>query len=87
MRFKIQVTNEDIRKGRRGTICHCPIARAVKRELGAAGREVRVFPTLLRFQNRRLGQFDICMPSEAKAFVKDFDGGEQVQPFEFDIKI
>ena len=58
----------------------CPIALAAKRKLG----EVRVSAQYL-FINGEIVPTNL--PEEAQYFVREFDAGGEVEPFEFRIEI
>lgn len=81
----IHVTQEDIDKGTRGSFLACPIARAVKRQVGVRWAEVsddhiRVADTALSGNVTRFRT-----PPEAADFINDFDSEEEVEPFSFEL--
>jgi hypothetical protein len=84
---KIQVTEEDIKNG---TPCQdwcCPIALALRRAgfLAAKVGRSRCFV-------QSAGDDETCtwrqpaLPADAREFVRDFDEGYPVDPFEFDLE-
>ena len=80
MKLKIIVTEEDIRKGSRGQADTCPIAYATCRALGV--NRVYVDSEYLCYAT------DSCsLPDEATEFIRRFDTGMKVKPFEFEIEI
>lgn len=77
--FEIQVTDADIREGRRGECSFCPIALAGDR---AIGTNCRVgFKHI--FTETHVGD----LTPEAQQFVRDFDLGGQVVPFSFTVEM
>ena len=77
----IHVTEEDIRSASRGTVDLCPIAKAIKRELGMT-HNVVVYGRTAEVNDRRTS-----LPLSASTFVHDFDSGYPVHPFTFKIGI
>ena len=79
--LRIKVTQEDIDKGCAEAATCCPIARAIGRRI-PDGR-VAVLG--------RSGSIDheaiLLMPVSCLNFVKHFDSGRNVEPFEFDLVI
>lgn len=76
--MRIAVTEQDIKEGRQGSYLSCPIALAIQRTTEA--RSVLV--------GRRTANVDgtvFVLPASAEFFVGDFDAGESVEPFEFDL--
>lgn len=76
--MKIRVTKLDIKRGTASSDTECPVARAVRRCTGFKGVHASLgwittksvmFPT----------------PDEARDFMKRFDYGCFVEPFEFDL--
>lgn len=79
--MKIQVTLEDIQKGKRFNPNYCPIALAASR---ACGKMVCVGHTCMQV----LGEFGYRdLPDVARNFTYLFDNNESVQPFEFEINL
>lgn len=81
-KIKINVTARDIISGKRGQCSECPIAIAASRKLktrmtvGVAGMQPMAFswPTI---------KLETC----AISFVREFDKGQDVKPFQFTIEI
>lgn len=77
----IQVTAEDISLGIRGRTSRCPVALAFNRT-GCSTSFVIVTPKLAReYQSHRCWE----LPPEATDFIKRFDAGLPVEPFEFEV--
>lgn len=78
--MKIKVTEQDIKEG---TICspwHCPVAKALFRNLK---EEVTVLGPKFRIRYDKT----ILLPIKVKEFIHSFDNGEKVEPFEFEVKV
>lgn len=73
--MKIQVTAEDIRRGRPGICGGCPIALAMRRAFGVPIESWR-FVSSTNYS---------ALPQVATVFVVDFDAGRPVQPIEFEV--
>jgi hypothetical protein len=78
---RIEVTQEDIDKGRRFRAQDCPLARAISRafngrytSVGARGFSIEDSPRYI-------------LPPEVYAFRRAFDDGEPVQPITFYVKV
>lgn len=83
-RIKVQVTAEDIKDGLPHRCSQCPIALAIKR--GHNINDVQVAPfghTELLFAT--VNGHSRPLPPGAAQFVRDFDAGRDVSPFEFDL--
>ena len=76
MKKLIKVTQEDINNGVRGSAYSCPIANACARESIFVG----VGDVIIRFKPN--GAI-IHTPESVKKFVKKFDKGKSVEPFNF----
>ncbi len=77
----VEVTAQDIAKGRKFGCTTCPVALAVARVTGGqcyvGGGYLDVF-----------GVYEVIEHTDrVAAFIEQFDGGEPVQPFEFDLTI
>ena len=81
-RVKIEITANDIRLGKRGQPTSCPIARAIKRELGDHPKVggSGSFSIMLGGEYQRYSA-----PDKAGKFVYRFDtdGKDAVKPFSF----
>lgn len=78
--MKIEVTQDDINRGIRSSYCECPIALALQRKLSISDIEV--------------GDTSICVnkikyrhTDETLDFISEFDEGEYVEPFTFELEI
>lgn len=83
MRVRIEVTQNDIRKGKRGSCFNCPIARAVKRATGCKDVDVDSDGTI------SLENGEVVIPSSIKRerFIEKFDDKEKVSPIVFLVNI
>ena len=77
----VKVTQEHIDKGRRRATSACPIALALKEQLG---HEVVVgeFSTYIGINSD-----SIPLPRSAQRFVARFDRGKPVKPFNFRVQL
>jgi hypothetical protein len=86
MKLKIEVTAEDIQNGMPGWCGKCPVALAVRRALGGfVKREVASVGVSYAavYVDSRIHM----LPSDARMFVQNFDEGEPVEPFDFEIEV
>lgn len=77
----IKVTQEDIDNGS-VSAGFCPIALALDRTLGDPAPVIAVYENMLEID----GEF-YAIPAAASEFVRRFDAGESVDPFEFDLDL
>jgi hypothetical protein len=77
----VSVTQDDINNGQRGNPWSCPIALAAKRALHEPELSVDGCHLNIEEYGAMVGCFDL--PDECSEFVRAFDDGEAVQPFEF----
>lgn len=100
MKVRVQVLEQDIRRGRRRSPCGCPIALALQRAVGekCTGVSVGRHTTSIMYAKNRYStslRF-AALPEEAVQFVHDYDhdfaeGGfgapnpVKPRPFEFDL--
>lgn len=82
--MKITVTAADIASGRRGSSCDCPIARAIRRAGGDITADVACS---YAYVGRRPHRRQLLLPLSARQFMADFDHGEPVEPFEFELDL
>jgi hypothetical protein len=76
----INVTQDHIDNGKKGTANRCPIALAIKDAFGPA---VRVYVSITAYQ---IGPVkDRPLPPEAITFIQKYDRGSTVKPFSFEI--
>ncbi len=83
--IQIDVTQEDIDKGRRGHCELCPIARALQRATGALS--VDVTDLGVSWWNMEDEQFAAALPEVAAAFIVRFDDCGEAQPFSFSVTL
>lgn len=81
MNIKIKVKKTDIQRGLMGQARFCPIAIATKR---ATKRRhfVAVAGSFMEIGRKRFQA-----PQAVQTFVKRFDSGKSVEPFEFTIRV
>ena len=76
MRFRL--LKKDIKSGKAGSSCFCPVALAMERVLGAP---VEVWRHTLWFKG-----IIYELPYKVMEFIKRFDNGLPVKPFSFTIR-
>ena len=80
MKTKIFVTALDIRRGKKQSSSHCPVARAIHR---AMGNKLAV----VNYENVLIKNVEYPMPPTCRFFISDFDGGAKVVPISFTLRI
>jgi hypothetical protein len=86
----IKVTQEDIDKGNRDSLEDCPIALALVRELKldiVGKRDVVAVYGKGRGAHIWRGQqeYSYKLPKNIEALIEDFDSGDKIEPFEFEM--
>lgn len=82
--MKIIVTQEDIDAGKAQCCDSCPVALAAQR---AGLTNTRVGEDTSFYYDYASHEFKhFGLPREARAFIKRFDDGKKVEPFEFEVK-
>ena len=84
MRVRVEVTKNDIRRGRCGDCSNCPIARAVKRATKI--QNVNVDEDSISISNDGQSLY-IDSSQKCTRFVQKFDSGEKVKPIVFLINV
>jgi len=81
----IQITQDDIKQGTVDNCDRCPIALAINRVL-FVGHHAKVMGSIsiYTYVHRR---FTCKTPDVAKQFINNFDLGNSVEPFEFDLEV
>ena len=84
--MEIHVKREHIEKGIRNDIHYCPISRAVKDELGLEGCDVTTgeFIQIKNGESPNKWKRYYHTP-ESKLFMRDFDDGNPVNEFVFEL--
>ena len=82
--MKVQVTQDHINTGWRRSHNWCPIGNAIRGMDGIC--EVTVGANRIVWVTARSGSFEADTPARAEQFIKDFDNGRGVEPFEFDLE-
>lgn len=80
--MRVNVTARDIREGKAGQCCLCPIARAVKRH---KGWDLAMVGLGLVWRCNR--PETAILPIAALQFLRRFDRGRKVRPFKFDLEV
>ena len=81
--MKIEVTQEDIQKGKKGNSCACPVWHAGNR---AGLIDFEVWNRSVVFVHN--GQDARCLlPESVQTFIKKFDCGQPVEPISFDLEV
>ena len=78
--MKIRITDEDIEQGVPCSPSRCPVARAIRRDTGSAASNLTVNGATIW-----IGNVYYRTPSSAFDFIFDFDHGDPVAPFEFEL--
>jgi len=77
--MKITVTNNDINRGYRHSCSNCPVALAMRR---AFNRSILVAGIYWEFSGETEHH---AMPLTVREWIRAFDDGGLVEPFEFDV--
>ena len=80
MTYKIEVTEEDIRRGKPQSCCSCPVFRAIARTTGKA---VEVLCKSIALGK----EVEAALPEKARKFIEAFDDGRPVKPFTFTLRL
>jgi hypothetical protein len=84
MTLHVDVTQADIEAGETGDCSNCPVALAVRRAAVAAGLPDADWVEVC-FPRIKIGHVAFSFPRGIGQFVDDFDAGESVRPFSFDL--
>jgi hypothetical protein len=85
MRIRVRVSQRDINTGQPMEDTQCPIAKAFRRASGKRNVEVtfsRIFIGGMWSQH----SYSYKLPSSAINFIRRFDDGKKVKPFEFTVE-
>lgn len=92
--IRVQVTQDDIKNGEPGACGYCPIALALERTLleyipspllvTVQMHSANIRLILPNFETESLGT--MYLPLICNTFINRFDRGNQVEPFEFNIR-
>jgi len=85
MKQNIRITNKNILEGEKANPQNCAIARAIKSKMKKKITNVSVLPTQVILEMKKQ-MFIAPMPKEGKNFIKRFDRGIAVNPFELNLK-
>ncbi len=78
--MRISVTQDHIRRGERYMCMRCPVAIAIREQTG--NEFVKVNKT-----NIRMGQKSQRIDLRIRNWIKDFDVGNEVEPFSFELTL
>jgi hypothetical protein len=78
--MKITVTEQHIEQGKQASQCFCPVALAIREATGIDQLCVLSIGVIFKTGS-------VNLPEEASNFVLDFDAGQAVEPFEFELPI
>ena len=93
MKSKFNITKNNIKNGKQADPADCAIAQAVKREMNKQGvkiKNVSVLPYDIRMdvfnsKTNKVCHLSATMPEYGANFIKKFDSGEKVKPFELEV--
>ncbi len=80
----VEVTAEDIENGVRHCIFGCPVALAVQR--AASYPHIRVTISEITRHKGHCLESAAITPAEVGCFIRNFDAGDDVFPFKFEIQ-
>ena len=82
MKIKVEVTEKDIRLGRKQILTNtlCPVARALSR---AVGKPVQVGVSWASINH----DYDTVLPKKCQAFIDRLCGKKPLKPFSFTISL
>jgi hypothetical protein len=90
MSISVEVTEHDIRHGKRGDPCQCPVARAIRRAIGQPEAHVIVGVYAVEAAGCAIGEGDdaqvFVLPVRAARWVQQFDLGDPVEPIAFELE-
>jgi hypothetical protein len=76
--IETDVTEDDIKNGKKGDPCNCPVALSLKRVLGKGS--ITVGGSVLAVVNDD-GFFRYEIPVEIEKLIHEFDAGVEIEPF------
>lgn len=79
----IEITQEDIKNGKKQNCWRCPIALALKRKFPA--KNLWVQEVFIEDKGSNNEEYDL--PKDAICFISKFDNEETVLPFSFEIDL
>lgn len=80
----IEITGDDIKNGKRVSCRECPIALALRREIGASF--VSVGMEEIECSGSEFGSLRWMTPAPARKFIDRFDLGRPVKPFVLELE-
>jgi hypothetical protein len=88
--MRISVTQDHIKKGRKASCGHCPIALALKdaglKDISVESHHVTIHNGRKYIENgKECAYHRILVPYEVTHFIYDFDNGRKVETFEFEL--
>lgn len=85
MKKTIKITDKNILEGEKANPQNCAIARAIKNKMKKKITGLSVLPTQVILEIDKK-MFIAEMPKEGANFIKRFDHGQTVNPFELNLK-
>lgn len=82
-KITVSVTEQDIILGVRRNCSSCPVALAIKRKLGHGCVDVLPFVVWIGW----CPSYATRLPIEATKALDDFDNGETIKPFSFELEV
>jgi hypothetical protein len=83
--MKIAVNRNDIAKGMPGISWGCPVALAIIRALGLGRGHIMLGTDKAHILRPDDGIRSLDLPPEVQTWIRKFDRGETVEPFEFEL--
>lgn len=87
--MKINVTSNDIQRGKAGEPCWCPVARAIRRAGRAHKIRVSADEERISIGYSRIGKQSISVstPPKVSRFIAEYDMCIPVEPFTFELNL
>lgn len=88
MKIRVEVTQEDISMGVRGSPVACPIARSMRRSGHRYARvgTRTVYQAGIGNEYDLIGAVRLALPDSALEFIRSFDQAKEVAPMSFEIE-
>lgn len=75
--MKVHVTSKNIKEGKRGKCCECPVALAI--------RDVSMWIPMVLNPDIRINNKWMKVPPEVKEWITRYDCGDKVEPISFEL--
>lgn len=83
--IKVQVTDDDIKKGIIRNCSQCPVANAIIRTTGIIAVSVGAYSACIEYSDVLAGYY--TLPDDATDRIRVFDYTGRMDPFEFELEI